>query len=222
MNTKNTQILLNDYYFYLLYYFLMKLDFFKIDKTLRKFLLMSISLLLLSGFISFYESINDVEPEVLSSIDDSEIVNNGENVSVNWEENNREWYEVEKVVDGDTVRLKEIGTVRLIGVDTPETVHPTKKVECFGIEASNKMKEIVDGNKVRIELDKTQGEKDRYGRYLVYLFTFDNTFVNLDLIREGYAYEYTYSSNYKYQTEFKAAQTYAKENLLGLWGSKCN
>lgn len=202
----------------------MKFDFFKMDKTLRKFLLMSISLLLVSGFISFYESVNNVKPEVLSSIQGTEIVNDIDNIDeniVNLEIEDEQWYAVEKVVDGDTVRLKELGTVRLIGVDTPETVHPNKEVECFGIEASNKMKEMVSGNKVRIELDKTQGEKDKYGRYLVYLYTFDNTFVNLDLIREGYAYEYTYSNKYKYQTEFKAAQTYAKENLLGLWGSVC-
>lgn len=200
-------------------------NFFKIDKSLRKFFLMSISLLLLAVFISFYEGVDKVKPEVLSSIQSTEIVNDIDNFEKNIANLNiedQQWYEVEKVIDGDTIKLKGLGTVRLIGVDTPETVHPKKQVECFGIEASNKMKEVVNGKKVRVELDKSQGEKDKYGRYLVYLYTSDNKFVNLDLIREGYAYEYTYSGKYKYQTEFKLAQTYAKDNFLGLWGSRCD
>lgn len=85
-------------------------------------------------------------------------------------------YKVIKVVDGDTLSIDKDGekkTIRLIGIDTPETVHPTKPVQCFGIEASNKAKELLTDKKVRLEFDDTQGEQDRYGRLLAYVFLED-------------------------------------------------
>lgn len=133
-------------------------------------------------------------------------------------------YLVTKVVDGDTITVSQSGskdgekqTVRLIGIDTPETVHPTKPVQCFGLEASNKMKELVDGKEVRLEFDVSQGEQDAYGRTLAYIFLPDDTFVNEYLIRNGYAYEYTYDSAYKYQARFKKAQKDAELGQKGLW-----
>lgn len=136
------------------------------------------------------------------------------------EEIELENYQVLKVIDGDTVSININGekeTLRLIGVDTPETVHPNKPVECFGIEASNYAKDLLSNKIISVEYDQSQGEVDKYGRSLVYIFLPDGRNFNKIMIEEGYAYEYTYSEVYKYQKEFKESQTYAKENKLGLW-----
>ncbi len=130
-------------------------------------------------------------------------------------------YKVIKVIDGDTLELESIGKVRLIGVDTPETVDPRKEVECFGKEASEYTKTILLNNYITIEYDNTQDKEDKYGRDLVYIFK-DNINFNLELIQKGYAYEYTYKVPYKYQREFKDAQSKAKETKQGIWGDICN
>lgn len=130
------------------------------------------------------------------------------------------YYQVISVVDGDTVKVNINGTtetLRLIGIDTPETVHPTKPVECFGIEASNKAKEILNNKKVSLEADPSQGDRDKYGRLLRYIILEDGTNFNKLMIAEGYAYEYTYSSPYKYQSEFKQAEINARNSKIGLW-----
>ena len=79
------------------------------------------------------------------------------------------YYSVIDVVDGDTIKVSMNGTIttlRLIGMDTPETVDPRKPVQCFGKEASNKAKELLSGKKVRLEMDPSQGTLDTYGRTL--------------------------------------------------------
>jgi micrococcal nuclease len=135
-------------------------------------------------------------------------------------------YSVSSVVDGDTIKVNIAGTVttiRIIGINTPEVVDPRKPVQCFGVEASNKAKELLTGAKVSLETDLTQGDKDIYGRSLRYVFTSDGTDFGKLMIAEGYAFEYTYNLPYKYQTEYKAAETYARENNLGLWSpDTCN
>lgn len=134
---------------------------------------------------------------------------------------NRNKHKVLKVIDGDTVNLEINGksqTVRLIGIDTPETVDPRKPVQCFGREASEKAKALLTGKDVVIEADATQGDKDKYNRLLRYVYLEDGTSVNKYLISEGYAHEYTYQSNpYKYQTEYIAALQAAREGKKGLW-----
>jgi micrococcal nuclease len=136
------------------------------------------------------------------------------------------YYSVTDVVDGDTVKININGTIetlRLIGLDTPETVDPRKEVQCFGKEASNKGKELLTGKKVRLEKDPTQGDKDKYGRTLAYIYTESGIFYNKYMIEQGYAHEYTYNSAYKYQAEFKQAQRNAEANKVGLWSpSTCN
>lgn len=135
-----------------------------------------------------------------------------------------ELYEVVSVVDGDTIKVNykdNVETVRLVGVDTPETKHPSKPVECFGKEASAYMTKLVGGRKVRLEEDSTQSSRDKYGRLLRFVLLEDDTNINEKMIRDGYAFEYTYQSNpYKYQKLFKAAQKEARENDEGLWSSK--
>ncbi len=136
------------------------------------------------------------------------------------------YYSVTSVVDGDTIKISMSGkevTLRLIGMDTPETVDPRKPVQCFGKEASNKAKELLSGKKVRIEMDSSQGELDKYGRTLAYVFRDDGIFYNKYMIEQGYAHEYTYNTPYKYQAEFKLAQKSAQSSQLGLWSSTtCN
>jgi endonuclease YncB( thermonuclease family) len=130
------------------------------------------------------------------------------------------FYEVVKVVDGDTVDVEiegEVNRLRLIGIDTPETVDPRKPIQCFGKEASKKAEELLFGKLVVLEPDESQGERDKYGRLLRYVILSDGTNFNKYMISEGYAHEYTYDEPYKYQTEFKAAQEKAIIGEKGLW-----
>lgn len=135
-------------------------------------------------------------------------------------------YTVVDVVDGDTVKIRiasETYTVRLIGVDTPETVHPNKDVECYGKEASDELKQLLEGESVYIDFDESQDEQDRYGRLLLYIWRAkDDLFINEHMISDGFAYEYTYNTSYYYQPEFKFAETAARNLSKGLWGSACN
>lgn len=128
-------------------------------------------------------------------------------------------FNVSRVIDGDTIVVEKDGEefrVRMIGIDTPETVHPKKDVEFFGIEASNKLKEMIENKEVELLPDPTQDDVDRYGRLLRYVYL-DDVDVNLEMIKQGYAFEYTYRVPYEKQGEYKEAQEYAKENNLGLW-----
>jgi micrococcal nuclease len=136
------------------------------------------------------------------------------------------FYRVTHVVDGDTIEVDLNGAnqkVRLIGINTPETVDPRKKVECFGKEASAHAKETLTDANVKLEADPTQDDTDKYGRILRYVILEDGTNFNLQQIADGYAYEYTYSKKYRYQKEFRAAQASAKAGERGLWSpATCN
>lgn len=129
-------------------------------------------------------------------------------------------YLVTRVIDGDTLDVEKDGMpvrVRLIGIDTPETVDPRRSVGCFGREASQKASQLLLGNMVYLRQDPTQGDYDKYKRMLAYVFLPDNTLVNEKMIREGYAYEYTYRSPYAYQSEFRNAERLARNEKIGLW-----
>lgn len=125
-----------------------------------------------------------------------------------------EIYLVTRVVDGDTIEIEGGQKVRYIGIDTPESVHPSKPVECFAIEASNKNKKLVLGKRVRLEKDVS--ETDKYGRLLRYVWVGD-VFVNDFLVRQGYAYSYSYPPDVKYQDQFKQAEGEARGTGRGLW-----
>lgn len=129
-------------------------------------------------------------------------------------------YQVVRVVDGDTITVSQNGvnqTLRLIGLNTPETVDPRKPVECFGQEASAKAKELLTGKTVTLEADPTQGELDKYNRLLRYVYLPDGRLYNKLMIEQGYAYEYTYNLPYKYQAQFKQAESEARAAKRGLW-----
>lgn len=128
---------------------------------------------------------------------------------------------VVRVIDGDTfvaqgVDQKDI-RIRLLGIDTPESVHPTKPIECFGKEASQFLKEMVEGKRVRLLRDESQDTTDRYGRVLAYVFLEDGTHVNEQLLQQGYAYEYMYRDAYTYRDVFVEAERNAKDAERGLW-----
>lgn len=126
-------------------------------------------------------------------------------------------YRVERIVDGDTLVLEKIGKVRLIGVDTPETVDRRKPVQYFGKEASLFLKNIALGKEVSIEYD--QNKKDRYGRALGYLFLPDGTLINLKIIEEGYGFAYT-KYPFKRIEEFRKAEARARTIEKGLWANR--
>lgn len=127
-----------------------------------------------------------------------------------------------KVVDGDTITVSVNGkneTIRIIGIDTPEVVDSRKTVECFGKEASDFAKVTFENNKtVLLESDPTQGERDKYQRYLRYVWIDGGkTDFGKLMIDGGYASEYTYSLPYKYQQLYKQAEKAAREANKGLW-----
>lgn len=127
---------------------------------------------------------------------------------------------VTEVIDGDTIRTSNHAKIRLVGLDTPETKHPRKPVQCFGREASQKMNDLVAGKTVYLVVDPTQSSKDKYGRDLFYIYLEDGTNVAYTMIREGYGHEYTYNSNpHKWQAQFQEAQRIAIQENKGLWAA---
>jgi micrococcal nuclease len=126
------------------------------------------------------------------------------------------------VIDGDTVILDTAGgteTVRLLGIDTPETVHPSKPVECFGPEASRALSAMLPvGTQVRLERDWES--RDRYGRLLAYLHRVDDDlFVNLQLVVDGFADVLLIDPNLAYADELRAAVIDARSSGQGLWAA---
>lgn len=136
------------------------------------------------------------------------------------------YYTVTKVTDGDTIHINMNGIdekVRLIGINTPETVDPRTTVQCFGKEASDRMKSLANGKIVSLEFDDSQNYRDSYGRLLAYVYLEDGQMLNRKMIADGYAYEYTYMTPYKYQKEFRELQTFARTSGRGLWAKDtCN
>ena len=129
----------------------------------------------------------------------------------------QESYLCTRVIDGDTIVVDMSGKeerVRLIGVDTPETVHPEKPVEYFGKEASEFTKNMVEGKELRLEYDWQK--RDKYGRLLAYVYLMDGTFLNAEIIKQGYGFAYT-KFPFKYLEEFRKYEREARESGRGLW-----
>ena len=129
---------------------------------------------------------------------------------------------VVRIVDGDTIVADVDGqeeSVRLIGIDTPESVKVGSEVECFGKEASAHARELLDaGDPVRLELDAEA--RDRYDRLLAYVYRADDgLFVNLAMVRDGYANSYTFPPNVTHTDDFRDAAATARENGVGLWSA---
>lgn len=130
---------------------------------------------------------------------------------------------VEKVADGDTVTVRykngDNATVRLIGIDTPETHHPTKPVGCFGPEAEVFTRSALDGKDVELEFDVQR--YDKYGRTLAYVYLGGNRF-NDELLKQGYAKVLNIEPNSKYARKYAFLQVEAKKSNVGLWGYCAN
>jgi len=135
---------------------------------------------------------------------------------------------VKRVVDGDTLELEGKERVRLIGIDTPE-VHESRKlyrdaqrsgqdaavIQKMGRRASDFTKNLVEGKRVSLEFDVER--KDKYGRTLAYVYLRDGTFVNAEIVKQGYASLMTYPPNVKYADLFLSLYQQARENKRGLW-----
>jgi len=142
-------------------------------------------------------------------------------------------YPVTKVTDGDTFEVEIDGKkekVRMLGIDTPEqfesekqdkdserTGSDKKTIIRLGSLSSDYTKKLISGKKVRLKSDLTQGDRDKYGRLLRYVYLEDGTFVNLKIVEDGYANAYTRFDVTK-KSEFAAAEKRARENKRGLWG----
>lgn len=190
-------------------------------KSFRTFWLAVVSfVLILSGILFFIfsfsqkpqissqsASVSQSEPREddhgqIATLGSTNIIPQGESVKV------------VRVVDGDTIEIEDGQIVRYIGIDTPETVHPQKAVECFGREASNKNKELVEGRFVQLEKDVSN--TDKYGRLLRYVYA-DGIFVNEFLVREGFAHASSYPPDVKYQDLLNIARSEAQSQNKGLW-----
>jgi micrococcal nuclease len=127
---------------------------------------------------------------------------------------------VSRVVDGDTIEISPtvngVEDVRLIGVDTPETVDPSEEVEPYGHKASAFATSKLTGEKVDLEFDVER--IDQYDRLLAYVYTTDGVMFNEELVEKGYAQAYPYPPNTAYEVRFEQAQREAKARDLGIWG----
>lgn len=127
---------------------------------------------------------------------------------------------VTKVVDGDTIKIEGDLTIRLIGIDTPETVDPRRPVGCFGKEASNELKSLIEGKEVVLERDTS--DTDKYQRLLRYIYlpleNGKSLFVNDYMVRQGFAFALTYPPDVRYEEKFREGEKEAKMGNRGLWG----
>lgn len=129
-------------------------------------------------------------------------------------------FPVVSVVDGDTIKVRDTDgsteTVRLIGIDTPETVHPSKPVECFGKEASAELRRLLEGKKVTLRTDAVGDTRDKYQRLLRYVHDESGADVNAMMIRRGFAYAYT---TYPFEKKewYVRLQKQAEQAKAGLW-----
>lgn len=130
---------------------------------------------------------------------------------------------VRRVVDGDTLYVDCLSVrIRLLGVDTPETVNPSKPIECYGEEASDYTKKL-SGKDVYIEEDFGNRSTDTYGRPLRYVYTEDGSNLNVELIIKGFGKYVPQYGPYKYASQLKKAEDTAKKDGTGLWNKDiCN
>ena len=122
-----------------------------------------------------------------------------------------------RIIDGDTIELSNEKRVRYIGIDTPETRRSRRSVQCFGKEAKEANSNLVLNKTVLLKKDVS--ETDKFSRLLRYVYLEDGTFVNLWLIKNGYASVYTYPPDVAHVREFLMAEQKARQSKQGLWGN---
>lgn len=131
-------------------------------------------------------------------------------------------YLVTRVIDGDTIEINynsETEKIRMIGIDTPETVKPNTPVQPFGKDASDFTKSMLLNNYISLEFDES--ERDKYNRLLAYVYI-DGKMFNKILLEEGLACVYTFPPNVKYVKDFIAIESKAKSNKIGIWENYSN
>lgn len=164
-----------------------------------------VSILYLSGSRVDFASIPDIRPRVLSLFTD---VPEG-------------FVKVVDTADGDTIIVSQNGneeTVRLLGIDTPETKDPKRPVQCFGKQASDYTKSMVAGNAVRLVADPTGDDTDKYNRLLRYVYLEDGSLLNERLVYFGYAFVYDEFPTSKTPV-LKRMEEDAKKHNRGLWSA---
>jgi endonuclease YncB( thermonuclease family) len=130
-------------------------------------------------------------------------------------------YKVTRFSDGDTITVDMNGraeTVRMIGVDTPETHDPDTPVQCYGAAASAYTKNLIGAQKVRLEADPTNQNRDRYKRLLRYVYLPDGRLLQAEIIKNGYGFAYT-SFPFTKKDQFVALEKEAQASSKGLWSN---
>lgn len=125
------------------------------------------------------------------------------------------YYKVRKVYDGDTVLLTDGRKIRLLGINTPEVEHSDRLAQAGGDVARKWLTQQLLGTRVRLEFD--QQKKDKYKRHLAHIFTEQETHINRELVRLGFASTSVFPPNIKYANELLAAEQKAEEQHLGIW-----
>lgn len=128
---------------------------------------------------------------------------------------------VTRIVDGDTFEVTigdQVEKVRMLGIDTPESVDPRKPVQCFAKEATKKLKELIDGQEIVLTPDFTNDDRDKYNRLLRYVAREDGLLVNEEMIKEGYAYAYI-KFPFERRATYLKLQTEARSMGRGLWAT---
>ena len=127
----------------------------------------------------------------------------------------RNWYTVKWVSDGDTIVLTDGRKVRYIGIDAPEIDHENQKAQPYGYEARSFNRQLVSTQKIRLEFDKER--RDRFGRWLAYIFLPDGSFLNARLLKNGYAYFLYRKPNVRYVKLLLEAQREGMNAKKGIW-----
>ncbi len=123
---------------------------------------------------------------------------------------------VVKVLDGDTVMVEGVGTVRYVGIDTPELHHPRRPVERFAARAAAINRRLVLGRTVRLETDVEA--RDAYGRMLAYVYV-GEVMVNAEMVRRGAAEQYPFPPNTRHRAMFARLEARAMREGRGQWGA---
>ncbi|NOY65397.1 MAG: thermonuclease family protein [Nitrospirae bacterium] len=133
--------------------------------------------------------------------------------------NRCEYREVSRVIDGDTIVLKNGQRVRLLGIDTPESADPRRPVQFFGLEAKQFLKRLVEHRTVCLRRDRDRTiNKDKYNRLLRYIYL-DKLFVNKEIVKKGYGFVFV-QFPFQYMEEFRKLQQEAMEKEVGLWNDR--
>ena len=130
-------------------------------------------------------------------------------------------YSINHFIDGDTIAVDmngDVETIRMIGIDTPETHKPDTPVQCYGEEAASYTKRLIGSSKVRLQADALDTNRDRYGRLLRYVYLADGTLVEEKIITAGYGFAYT-SFPFEKADQFKKDEQEAKAGNRGLWAA---